>query len=67
MKDIEYNGVTYTLLLEDNLIIDKNTNEQMGILKEDGTIMFFNDLPEYSDNEYQNLNYTIMYLIKNIL
>ena len=49
MKDIEYNGVTYTLLLEDNLIIDKNTTEQMGVLKEDGTIVFFNDLPEYSD------------------
>ena len=49
MKDIEYNGVTYNLLLNDNLIVDKNTNEQMGILKEDGTIVFFNELPENND------------------
>lgn len=49
IKDIEYNGVTYNLLLNDNLIVDKNTNEQMGILKEDGTIVFFNELPENND------------------
>ena len=41
IKDIEYNGITYSLL-DENIIIDKNTSEEVGILKEDNTIVFFN-------------------------
>jgi len=55
VKDIELDGIVYSLK-EDGLIVDKITFDQLGILKEDGTVQFFKDLEDIEEQQNKKIS-----------
>ena len=43
IKDIDYDGIIYKILTNDNMILDRRTGRPLGHLLKDGTIDFFSD------------------------
>jgi len=57
IEDIDIDGIIYSLLKEDGLIVDKQTSEHIGVLKSDGSVNFFKDLDDIV--EQQNIKSTL--------
>ena len=61
IEDIDIDGIIYSLSKADNIIIDKNTLEQIGILKDDGTITYFKELEDIEQVKKSTILYNEFY------